>query len=595
MEKPDEYIESSEITNVYDHPYFSIVKILKLIICKESLREDLTNYDGYVVPPYFSMKIQYYNRYDDISLKERLVDVLRILENDMNNNTYEKSMFVLYFAFDIVTYCQYLDAINPLFLNHQLNLDPIKYNIVKNITILVESKEYDLLSMPYYTLQDLDTIKKNLAKIFSTLAPDASELQPKIGAKKEGSNEVDTYKLINHTTITDKNFEFHTADCTEVTINPTMPESEIKTEACEKIHYITYNSTIRIEKGPTIIDFDLIRSKINLVMTGSHFMKNGQVKEIMPLPSEFIDISIPRFDDSSNVEFIENLKRTSGLAYLLNLKTSTGKNITINSYGPDNIAHDLIRVLYGGNIFEPWLDAKFQKRIIRSVYFLVLTRSLRSKYTSDKSHLDNFLTFIDFCISTKNHIQDPTDETFWTILEKMLMSNNNVAKQDSLNIMKYYSKNLESKNEDSIKFFTTDISGNLISDEYHDVSYIVLSLIFWNSIISKPNKEIMEYINMGRNIYRYIPIQSKNEQELNTIITEIKSNLNKLLDTIINIGIKTYYLYNNFLSSGTIQNIKGGKRQTSKINIEKDEDIRQKYLKYKKKYLDAKKSNNRNK
>lgn len=598
-EKPNEYIESEEIPNVYDHPYFSIVKVLKLIICNPSLKDDLVAYNGYAIPAHFNVKIQYNNRTDDINLKDRLVAVLNILNNDMAKSEYKKSMYYLYFAFDIVTYCEYLDSINPSFLNHSLDLNGIRKHIVKNITILVESKEYDLLSMPYYTLEELGTIKKNLAKIYSTLPPDASELKLKTGIQK-GVNKVDTFKLINNTTITENDFEFKPTDCTEITINPTMPESEIQTQPCDKIHYISYNSTIRVEKGPTTVDFDLIRSKINLVMTGSHFIKNGNLLQSMALPSEFIDISIPRFDDTSNIEFLKNLKRTGGLPYLLNLKTSKGKNISINSYGPDNIAHDLLYVLYGvSDMFEPWLDAKFQKRIIRSVYFIVLTRTLKAKYTSDKNHLDNFLTFIDFCISAKNLTQNSNGEEFWNNLEKMVQSTPTITKQDSLAVIKYYAKNLELKNEASVKIFTEDVIGELISEKYHDVEDIIISLVFWSAVISKPNKDIIEYMNIGRDIYRYVPLKYNNDAELNVTITEIKTNLNKLLDTIINIGIKTYYLYNNLLGSGSIQNISGHMRENKAgavggssrggaNNYIRDNDMRLKYLKYKKKYLDAK-------
>lgn len=579
IDKPLNYLESNEIINVYDHPYYTILKSLKMIMCQESLKKDLQNYDGYSIPSYFNFNLQYYNRFDDINLRDRLLYVLNIFNQSMINNKLEQSMYILYFMLEIVFYCDYLDQINNKFLNHNLNLEDIRTHIVHNITILIDSKEYDLMSMPYYNVSELNTIKKNLAKNFSSLSPDANELKTKISIKS-GKSEPDTYKLINHRTITENDFDFRPTVCFDLVANQQMPtEMEISERKCNKIHYVTYNSIIRLERGPTVIDFDLIRSKINLVMKGKHFIKNNQIVDIMPVPSEFIDISISRFDDTSRLSFLKEIRKTSGLPYLLHLKTSSGKNISINSYGPDNITHDLLYILFSQNTFEPWLDKKFQKRIIRSIYFVVLNRALKTKISNDRSYMDNFLTFIEFCISIKNSMQNPNDTTYWNFVEKMAMSKNNITKQESTNIMKFYIKYLEFKTRQSVEVFTNYLILDLIADEYSDVSEIIISFLFWASIMNKNNTDIKDYMNIERDIYKWVPLEPKTDFELNLLVTDIKNNVHKLIDTIINVGVKVFYLYSMFINSGTMPSIQGGNQI----------DYSKKYLKYKNKYMNAKK------
>jgi len=580
LTKPEIYVESSEIINVYDHPYFLIVRALKMIVCRDTLKKDLEMYDGYKLPSYFNVSIQYTSRFDDINLRDRLVYILNIFNTNMINNTYEKSMYVLYFMLDIVFYSEYIDNINADLLSHKLKLEDIRNYIVINITALVESKEFDLFSIPYYSLSEINQIKKNLAKTFSSLAPDANELKTKI-AMRSGSSEPDTYKLVNNTTITESDFEFRPTDCIDIVPNQLAP-SEFVTDQqhCNKIHYVTYNAVIRMERGPTILDFDLIRSKINLVMKGSHFIKNDKVVAVMPVPSEFIDISIPRFDDTARINFIDEIRHTGGHPYLLNLKTSTGRQISINSYGPTNIARDLIYILFNQNTFEPWLDKKFQKRIIRTIYFVVLDRVIVANRTNNRIYFDNFLIFLDYCIAIKNHIENPSDTSFWLILEKMVVSKNEVTAEDTLSVLKFYTKNLEANIKTFLSAFTNYSAADLISDDFEDVRSIIISFLFWGTVNTKSNETIKEYINIERSIYKWIPLEPKNEYELNVMITEVRSNVLKLLDTMINIGIKIYYMYATLIDSGQV--IKGGHSSRD----------HQKYLKYKSKYIAEKRRRN---
>lgn len=122
-------------------------------------------------------------------------------------------------------------------------------------------------------------------------------------------------------------------------------------------HYVYQNSTIKKlrNQSSSVVDFDLLRVKFNVNLSISGVEK--QVK----IPSEFIDISICNFDDSALTEFRNHTQDGLGLF------TITNNNLTLECYGYsiDFMVHDLIYVLYEQNLFTPWADMKYHKRIKR--------------------------------------------------------------------------------------------------------------------------------------------------------------------------------------------------------------------------------------
>lgn len=122
-------------------------------------------------------------------------------------------------------------------------------------------------------------------------------------------------------------------------------------------HYVYQNSTIKKLRNQfsSVVDFDLLRVKfsVNLSIAG--------VDKTVKIPSEFIDISICNYDDSALTEFRNHTEDALGLF------TITNNNLTLECYGYsiEFMVHDLIYVLYEQNLFTPWADAKYNKRIKR--------------------------------------------------------------------------------------------------------------------------------------------------------------------------------------------------------------------------------------
>lgn len=552
--KPKQYVASTEPPLVYNTPSYRLYLDLK----------------RHVHTGFSNGKLSDYN-----DLRNRIAAVV-------NDYKPTKSLWVATAEYNIVEYVEYINKVNPRFFAEYQGLGDLsatKQKILDNITIIIESKEYDLLSMPYYTIEDIQKIRENLANFFSTLSPEAPELQPTF-AKVPGTDKVNTFQLVDNTTIKPDNFRFKKTNCYSITINPATLESELHANKCDQYHFISYNAAIDVIKGPNRINFDLMRSKVNLVMTGSHFIRNGRKIVEQPVPSEFIDISIPRFDDTGLHHYLDNLPHsdrrpinaiTNGLPYALPLHASN-RTIVINSYGPEDLSHDLVRTVFNMNQFEPWLDEKFQKRIIRSIYFIVLNRTIDTVNTSSTSQ-DDFLTFLDFCIQAKAN-----NPAYLDSFTKMAFQKGNVTASSSTDVVKYYQRNLETKTIDSVSKFSDGTVINLIDAKYHDVANFINCIMFWTPILFKPKNEIKDYVNLEREIFGWEQITSTGK-DLDTEIDALLTKYHNLLDTIINIGIKMHYTYSQLSKTGFNTRMKGGAM---------NEVYKRKYLKYKDIYLTKK-------
>ena len=135
-------------------------------------------------------------------------------------------------------------------------------------------------------------------------------------------------------------------------------------------HYMYQNSIIKKVKNnySSVVDFDLLRIKFNLKM------KSNSNKDLN-IPSEFIDISICGYDDTSLTQFRNHtddalaLFRINGDMY----------NLECLGYSTNFMVHDLTHVLYAQNLFTPWTDLKYTKRIYRLTCLELLDANAKNK------------------------------------------------------------------------------------------------------------------------------------------------------------------------------------------------------------------------
>ncbi len=171
----------------------------------------------------------------------------------------------------------------------------------------------------------------------------------------------------------------------------------------KKSHYITVNNVIftNIPKAAHINSFDLYRIKLNVVLenriinhnkyliestepnkkikvfNNSEFVENPTSINI---PTEFIDVSIPKFNDygiAIHREKYYNLENEHSIYEhfdVINVNPLEN-NITMKSilfYNYETMLDDLNFVLFKQNTFTCMFDSKFVKRLFRYLYFYLI-------------------------------------------------------------------------------------------------------------------------------------------------------------------------------------------------------------------------------
>jgi hypothetical protein len=181
-------------------------------------------------------------------------------------------------------------------------------------------------------------------------------------------------------------------------------------------------------------DFNLARIKFNVVVENRFFLKNNQPYS-MPVASEFLDISIPLFSDSSRINYFNHLHNNNLEPYKLKIG-----DIVVYTYSVHDIFDDLEYVL-----FSQKNDNKYLKRIVRLIFMFVLSSFIGSAQ-HNTAYGPETMSLINASSALYDYIANNTnypDDTIINLLE--------YDHQTSSSNMKYF---LESVNKNIIKWFT---------------------------------------------------------------------------------------------------------------------------------------------
>ena len=308
-------------------------------------------------------------------------------------------------------------------------------------------------------------------------------------------------------------------------------------EKNNNFHYITYNSSINVclNKYSSIINFDLIRSKLNFTLNNIFIKKylpdideNWETSKIN-VPSEFIDISIPCFDDTFYTTFILNPRHyLHTYNYNLDLQNIIGtNNFDIKSLNVSYFIHDLISILFTQNVFYPWIDLKYRKRLYRLLFL----------YSIHDQALIPYLTLINN-IAHNMHIyitnQNPALAAGALAYLTPLLSFNNV---DFATLCQNIINNKETLK--SIRFANNNLYFNQL-DEL--VNCLFFSFNIHQLYTNNQQQLAFNLINSQRALYNFIPfntIANYNNQYHNNIInfiTDIDNYTTQILAVIATIG-----------------------------------------------------------
>lgn len=447
---------------------------------------------------------------------------------------FTKSMAILYLSFDMISYVEYFDRSKVQLMNHTYNLSAIRTHILLNISILISSKEYDLFSLPYYTSADWMEIKTNLAKMYNTLAKNASE-------REEKHDDENVWILKNPESIQPNDFVLVKRSC--LNIEYKIEEHDIVHDVipCQKYHYISYNGIIRFISPRTIVDFDLLRSKLNVVLKGNHFVKDGKDMNEMNVPSEFIDISIPNEDDAGFLEYVHHLHDMNTGPSMMPLTLSNGNILRVAAYDMPEIVHDLSRTLYSSTNVEIWLDTKYRKRVFRYIYFALLNRTLICKQTLYLKPLNDYFNFIRYCVACRQHFSNAQNTNWMTALEPLLFESHTVTKAQTMTTLNYYTQRLNVQDPATVQPFLNQTLYDMISDDYEDIRPLIMTLYFWIHAIHQSSEWIEIVMNQSREYGGYVKIDA-------TSLQNIKQNVIQFVDVLINTSIKLYFVMHTMLA-----------------------------------------------
>ena len=307
--------------------------LLKLL---RSFLDDNTNIDNLVKFTNSTDIIKYINNYNSNIMT--LINNLFVITSDNIYNIFlKKNIYYYYNYVHIFNLLKYITNLNSNFIiNTTINLDQC-LNCIKNlIELSVEHKFDNIIDGKLYTIEKFKQLKTSLVNEFIKKYQDSkstlkNKKYRKLARQSNITDYVDTYELTpNLSNITDSNINIEPTKSIILTTNPdpTKDNLIINSNVEDKIHFISYNSTIYklVGNGLSTINFDLMRSKFNIMLKNCDCVTKNNVNINLSIPSEFIDVSIPRYDDSSRKHFFEHLE--NDVYHLLLCDTNINNKIT---------------------------------------------------------------------------------------------------------------------------------------------------------------------------------------------------------------------------------------------------------------------------
>jgi hypothetical protein len=471
-------------------------------------------------------------------------------------------LFSLYEVLEFIDLLIYLNIINNNFviMNHidrtNLDLNLIRGVVSKRITILVNKKMINLKNNCFYTYDKIQKFKQKLKDKYISIQNTKDTTSKNYYCIKIEKNikpiiiEINEYQLRNQNNYTQDSFNIVPKKSVAVlSKNDEIDNINFKNVKEKKYHYITYNNVIRnIRNKSIVVDFDLIRSKLCVKLENGFITKNG-IDASMNIPSEIIDISLSRFDDESKQHFFKDITKVNLSPYRIKLMKPNKTNVVIYAYSPENITQDLARTLFDKNCFEPWVDKKYVKRLIRLIVFIILSSAIEGE-----TGMENCKVLVDLFISIYNYIFDKINEFPYKEFAFLVDTHDNLV--NTIKYIKFISNNTINiiKSEEMVPKFL------FIKKEFAKLDYIIQFLFMWCSIYYKTNQEIFDMIDIASNMYSWKHHYTVDSMDIP------KEEFKKLISILSDYGTKLFYIFN------LDQNMQTGGAYY------------QKYLKYKRQY-----------
>ena len=359
--------------------------------------------------------------------------------------------------------------------------------------------------------------------------------------------------------------------------NLNKPVSIINTDP-NSVHYITYNASILKTRSCSTSNFDLFRIKFNVELNNvineyiiagdyedivkklkerqiicdsvtpptklfatrveldtfisdNNFKLNKQSKTKYNTPSEFIDLSMPAFADSTSQHFIESIENNT----VSNIYTIIDKTLYYTDcYSKAQIYDDINIVLFQQNTYFPWVDKKYEKRIKRLITMLFISNLEYSggKYTLNHKMRSILKNLVHTCVIILNSLSSGNRYNIDVADIKKYLNINYGGSCTNINTILFLIKTININNE--LIDFTNIYK---INEDYRCIRYLLNFILIFYKLFSdntaKNNEDIIDFCNIYKFVQLWTPFD---KADSDYIAGEIRNKYTKLLKTIVEIG-----------------------------------------------------------
>jgi hypothetical protein len=449
--------------------------------------------------------------------------ITRIINEIIDDNLYNLSIYEIILYTNIFQTLQYIfntkgDVVSLSPENMTININRLKRGL-ENKIIIKRNKIID--NNQYINDNIIDEYKQKICQYLNE-KDDANNYKEIDKFRFEKKNdEIVGVKILNELQLGD--IEIKKRKNIIISSQNSIPDiRSIYNSNPEKYHYISFNNTISVKKNNGVtVEFYLLRSKFNTTINGEKILKKKIRKDGVSLPedesntdlnipSEFIDISITGFEDSTG-KMMKN-ENLMGSNYLRFGDTST--NTIIKVYNLEEIAYDLEIVLFAQNYFVPWINQKYDKRIMRLVFFIILNYLIKEDVTRGEA-FRKINDIINLIGAIKVNLEN-NDRNYLNDIDKFININSHPP---HLNYVKYMIDN------NSYELY--------IKGEYSLFNYLLKSIITNYVLLTQytEDKQIFNFINNMRKQYSFSEI-TRTGTGINSYISEFKRNYKKMIDNL---------------------------------------------------------------
>lgn len=506
--------------------------------------------------------------FDNQILKQNLLFVRECIEKEDYNNVHSvphvakllnhlykdipfSDLFLLYEYLQLGQLYKFLYKNNTDLLEKYIIpfLDAVCHKI-KNIN---EIKFIKLIKSNFYTKEKIQNIMNN---IYETINKDINDnkLKKKVFDRKyEGVNiSIVEYEIIKNN-IPSKNDVIISQRPIILALskNNYLKDYSIEQVDILRNHYVSYNNVINKAKNETFLNFDLLRIKFSVTIKNIiNKKKNGNLityNSNFEVPSEFIDVSVPLYTDGQYKKYHHHLASQNYVPHKISIQfNSTISNstdtVSFYTYSLYDITSDLSYVLSEQNTIELWADPKYEKRIIRIMFFLIYMAHInQNSPMENKINLINCFHFIKLCEYLKASIENNTDidnRLFVFFLHGV--DNENCTPHIEI-IGKNLFRLLHEKNI-LYKF--------MCKKEFNVIENFISSIITWFLIIKNHYFKIPDFINLIDNKFFIHRETQKTPKNITNKYCELLKYIIDIGKPLLDISFKINNIDSNILKGG---------------------------------------------